>query len=182
MIEATQDAAAGFNHGKFMLGRFDEEEWAQVSRIDTRMLGFRPPPLLSGSCGWTPDHLLVMDLQTGEGAIFRPGGMAVADLEKHRVWVCPMFEPFLEWLYRQDLGDLDGLPYLVELPDAPAAMAGYRRPGPPDVQGPAVVGKSWGQIIDKAERELAEREYVDDGPEGACPEDPDGQHFVGCGC
>lgn len=72
----------------------------------------------------------VLDLQTGEGAFFRPGGYAAADLEKHRVWVCPLFEPFLEWLYRQDLTDLGQLPRLVELPDAEFAMRGYRRAGP----------------------------------------------------
>src|SRR6266568_9619596 len=86
--------------------------------------------------GWTSDHLLVLDLQTGEGAIFRPGGSARADLnEKHQVWVCPLFEPFMEWLYKQDTPDLTALPDQVEL-DAPGAPFGYRRgevdTNPPD--------------------------------------------------
>jgi hypothetical protein len=78
-----------------------------------------PTPLLS-VCGWGTGrgYLIVMDLQTGEGAIFRPGGYAHADLEKHQVWVCPMFEPFLEWLYKQNRHALDALPRMVELPDA----------------------------------------------------------------
>jgi hypothetical protein len=38
-----------------------------------------------------------------------------------------MFEPFLTWLYAQDLSDLQALPDYVELPDAPFALAGYRR-------------------------------------------------------
>ena len=60
-------------------------------------------------------HLVVLDLQTGEGAIFMPGGLAAADLDKHGIWVCPLFEPFLAWLYKQDLSDLDALPAVVEI-------------------------------------------------------------------
>lgn len=126
-VEATQSAQSGINHGKFMLGRFDPDEWLRPCALDTQLYA-RSPNLLHRT-GWSGDHLLVLDLATGEGAIFWPGGSPVADLEKHRVWVCPMFEPFLEWLYRQDLTDLEVLPDLVELPNAPAAMAGYRRGG-----------------------------------------------------
>ena len=63
--------------------------------------------------------------------MFRPGGMPKADLDQHRVWVCPMFEPFLAWLYEfADASDwFDRLPELVELPNAPASMQGYRREG-----------------------------------------------------
>ena len=78
--------------------------------------------------GWSPEHVLVLDLQTGEGAIFKPGGIARCDLsEKHEIWVCPMYEPFLTWLYQQDLSDLDKLPEFVYLGDVPTAMFGYRR-------------------------------------------------------
>ena len=73
--------------------------------------------------------MLVVDLETGEGAMFSPGGLAAADLQKHRIWVCPMFEPFLAWLYKQDLSDLTKLPKHVDLPDAPFEMHGYRREG-----------------------------------------------------
>jgi hypothetical protein len=86
----------------------------------------RPLSLLS-LCGWTAQHLGVWDLQTGEGAIFLPGGSAQADLSQRNIWVCPLYEPFLIWLYQQDLSDLQALPDYVELPDAPFAMAGYRR-------------------------------------------------------
>lgn len=120
IIEATNIKHGGYNWGKFMLGRFDEER-STFSAIDGRRS-------LLAACGWTPDHLLVVDLQTGEGALFRPGGSTRADLDKHRIWVCPLFEPFLMWLYRQDLSDLEALPAMVEL-DAPSAMAGYRRAG-----------------------------------------------------
>lgn len=74
--------------------------------------------------------IVVLDLQTCEGAIFSPGGYAKNDLNgKHQIWVCPMYEPFLTWLYTQDLSDLDALPSLVDLGDVPTAMRGYRRTG-----------------------------------------------------
>lgn len=127
IIEVTN----GFNWGKFLVGRFDDE-WEYKSAIDTMTgstggLSIRLLPTL----GWGRDHFLFVDLQTGEGAIFRHGGFAPADLNKHRIWVCPMAEPALVWLYRQDLADFDVLPALVELTEAeaPSAMLGYRRSG-----------------------------------------------------
>jgi hypothetical protein len=120
-IEATNGPR---NWGKFMVGRFDKDEWARRSAVS----GGKWP--LLRAVGWSLDSLLVVDLQTGEGAIFLPGGFVPADLEKHAIWVCPLFEPFLVWLYQQDLSDLDRLPAHVDLPDAEFAMQGYRRPGP----------------------------------------------------
>lgn len=136
-VEVTQSVDGGFNHGKFMIGRFDKQEWQRACEMDLRFAeattDYRRAQgegrSLLGRCGWSGDHVLVLDLQTGEGSIFLPGGSASADLDKHKVWVCPMFEPFLEWLYGQDLSDLLKLPDLVELPDAPEAMYGYRRAG-----------------------------------------------------
>jgi hypothetical protein len=125
-IEATQGIKNGWNHGKFMVARFTEDEWGRLSEID-QAHGLTLS--LIGRCGWSPRHILVWDMQTGEGAIFLPGGLASADLDKHKVWVCPMFEPFLVWLYGQELSDLDKLPSVIELPDAPASMYGYRREG-----------------------------------------------------
>jgi len=119
LVEATN----GFNHGKFLLGRLTRE-WAHASALEPQIVS------LPAYCGWGPEHLWVLDLATGEGAFFRPGGFAAADLRRHRILVCPLFEPFLEWLYGQDLFDLDTLPDLVKLPHAPAAFHGYRRPGP----------------------------------------------------
>lgn len=124
MITRLFEATNGFNWGKFMVGRWDTE-WAVRSVVSP----IESMGLLRQSGGWDHEAIVVFDLQTGEGAKFRPGGFAHADLSKHRIWVCPMFEPFLEWLYRQDLSDLDALPQLVELPDAPSAFAGYRREG-----------------------------------------------------
>lgn len=125
-IEATNaNGGGGINWGKFAVMRFDADDRSYPSQIDDARIR-----LVSGQ-GWGPDHLFVLDLATGEGAMFRHGGSARADLNKHRVWVCPMFEPFLVWLYQQDVTDLDALPSLVEFTEAeaPSAFAGYRRPG-----------------------------------------------------
>jgi len=35
-----------------------------------------------------------------------------------------MFEPFLEWLYKQIMGDFDGLPAVVNIEDCEKAMGG----------------------------------------------------------
>lgn len=119
-IEATSPQG---NWGKFAVGVFDQDELARPSAIDGH-------PLVWGR-GWAQGHVFVMDLQTGEGATFRMGGLARADLDKHKIWVCPLFEPFLTWLYLQP--DPMNLPPTVEL-DVPLAFAGYRRPGPePDM-------------------------------------------------
>lgn len=121
-IEATNVDAGGMNWGKFAVAQFEPEEWQRRSGVDAS-------PLLRDR-GWRDFHIMVVDLQTGEGAIFRPGGSAKHDLDKHKVWVCPMFEPFLRWLYQQDLTDLSKLPSLVKIDDPRSALAGYRRPGP----------------------------------------------------
>ena len=107
------------NWGKFLIGQFTDE-WQQLSIVD-------PERRLLPSIGIGRDHFWLLDLQTGEGAMFRKGGLAKADLNEHKVWVCPMFEPFLEWLYAQP--SLDNLPAHVDLPGAPFAMQGYRRAG-----------------------------------------------------
>jgi hypothetical protein len=131
IIEAT---SAG-NWGKFLVARFTDE-WKIRSGISNVLPGKARPrdeppdrlPLLR-RVGWHERHLLVLDLQTGEGAIFLPGGLASADLNKHEIWVCPLFEPFLAWLYQQDLSDLDAVPAVVEIEGIPPQLAGYRRQG-----------------------------------------------------
>ncbi len=121
IIEASNALdGSGMNWGKFMLSQFDDAEWNYISALDkTKLLHNR---------GWTREHIWVYDLQTGEGAIFRHGGLASADLNKHKIWVCPLFEPFLVWLYTQPL-DIDKLPALVDLKGAASAVYGYRREG-----------------------------------------------------
>lgn len=106
-IEATNGPQ---NWGKFMVARFDEE-WKRTSAVLAKdivpemeraaeRLGIKKlpplPPMLSG-LGWAGTEIIVFDLQTCEGAAFSawPGGLASSDLNKHRIWVCPLFEPFL---------------------------------------------------------------------------------------
>jgi hypothetical protein len=120
IIEATNFDERG-NWGKFMVMKFDSE-WGYRSAVveQTRLID---------AVGWSRQHVWVLDLQTGEGACFRHGGRAEYDLNKHKVWVCPLFEPFLVWLYDQDISDLTKLPDKVHLENAPFDMYGYRREG-----------------------------------------------------
>ena len=64
----------------------------------------------------------MLDLQTGEGALVRPYGHAKCDFDKHQVWVCPLFEPFLKWLYEQNLAEIDRLPAAVKIDNPASAM------------------------------------------------------------
>jgi hypothetical protein len=105
IIEATRN---NLLWGKFLVGRPDVE-WLHVSAVSER-------PLLR-EIGWEHRHLLVVDLQTGKGAIFLavPSGKPEHDLRKAGIHVCPLFWSFLEWLYAQDLNDLTSLPDVVKL-------------------------------------------------------------------
>jgi len=120
VIEATDQ----INWGRFMVGVLDHEREA-VSQVDGMPV-----------CGrrWDQRTIFVMDLVTGEGAMFGPWGLAAADLQKHAIWVCPLFEPWLEWLYARHPFTLDELPAVVNLdPTVTAkhnALSGYRRAGP----------------------------------------------------
>jgi hypothetical protein len=114
------------NWGKFMVGRFTTEREYRSALPD--------PDAGYPLARWQPTTLLVLDLATGEGALFVPGGLPEYDLDKHAIWVCPMFQGFLTWLYAQDTSDLQALPALVELPDHEFSLVGYRRPGPPETQ------------------------------------------------
>jgi hypothetical protein len=126
MITKIIEATNGFNWGKFMLARFDAQEWARPTHIEGE--GGRP---MLPQLGWDKHNIWVLDLQTGEGAMFKPHGIARIDLnEKHKIWVCPLYEPFLCWVYQQDLSDINKLPDLVQLPEAEGALYGYRRKGP----------------------------------------------------
>jgi len=127
IFEATQRRGVGPNHGKFMVATFEEHEWAQRCILDGDQGLDRS---LVARCGWSRQHVWVMDLQTGEGACFRHGGFAKADLDRHKIHVCVLYEAFLAWLYQQSLDTLSEQSALVTLPDVEPAMYGYRRPGP----------------------------------------------------
>jgi hypothetical protein len=122
IIEATNNF---MNWGKFLLGKFSWEEW----NISSKMPGCEHYNFLLKDLGWTEKHIWVLDLQTGEGAYFLPAknACAKADLDKHKIWVCPMFEPFLEWLYQQDNLDFDVLPDWINLKEIEFSFCGYRR-------------------------------------------------------
>lgn len=134
IIEAEQPGDDLFrNWGKFVVMRFDDTEWERQSLVSPleetpmmRALGMGTS--LLSQRGWGRDHIIVFDIETCEGAGFAPRGSAHHDLIKHCVWVCPLFEPFLKWLYEQDLTDLDALPDIVQV-EAEFDLAGYRRPG-----------------------------------------------------
>ena len=132
-VEATNTKNGGWNWGKFMVARFSKEEWERTSVVRDEYQQNRTGGDMTGGSllchiGWSPSNILVFDLQTGEGAVFRPGGLARADLEKHKIWVCVLFEDFLTWLYQQNLDDLQALPRVVDL-DSESALWGYRRTG-----------------------------------------------------
>lgn len=135
LFEARQGSDGMCNWGKFMVAVPDSEwEWeSAVSPYRPAGNSFLAVRLLT-QIGWTGEHLWICDLQTGEGAFFRPGGSAGADLEKHQIWVCPLFGPWLEWFYAQLKERKDGsiadIPRVADLPDAPFSFSGYRRLGP----------------------------------------------------
>jgi hypothetical protein len=127
-IEGTND----FNYGKFLLLRFDTSE----RQVRTALTGFEGHPLFTfgGQRKLNPRMTLVVDLQTGEGAAFSLDPMSWTELgDKHRIWVCPMYEPFLRWLCQQGLdnggGDITALPRCVQLDEAESSLFGHRREG-----------------------------------------------------
>lgn len=126
IVEVTNN---NLNWGKFLVGVLDVE-WERKALIEGKP---SDRPLLR-ILGWDFQFVWVLDLQTGEGAYFRVGigSNAKADLDNHRIWVCPMFEPFLIWLYANWKGKLELLPETLNLPEAVKdfALSGYRRPGP----------------------------------------------------
>lgn len=125
-IEAVEKTRT--NWGKFMVAQFDTE-WEYKSALDGQnFLSTR---------GWMPENILVFDMQTGEGAIFNPNGVATIDLNnKHQIWVCLLYEAFLTWLYKQDLSDISKLPALIDLGETTTGLYGYRRNrgGTPEAQ------------------------------------------------
>jgi hypothetical protein len=112
IIEARQDTSGTMvRWGTFLIGKMDTE-WIRASRV-----GGSPVtrPLLS-LCGWPLNAVWVLDLQTGEGALFLPGGPPAQLNGKRRIRAGPLYEPFLKWLDTQDVTNIAGLPELVELP------------------------------------------------------------------
>lgn len=132
-IEATNFYDGGCNWGKFLITAFDGYDWL-VPAVEAE------GPLLAALPGkerWNPEtSAIVFDLQTGEGARFDLRGDPISQLERHKIWVCPMFEPFLVWLFAlvqarppgPERFRINNLPTVAKFP-AHSALAGYRRPG-----------------------------------------------------
>lgn len=118
------EATNGVNWGKFIVGVLDTEwSWSSSAEPDAARR-------LLHTQGWSGRHIWVLDIATGEGALFHHGGYARGDLNRHRIHVCLLFEAFLTWLYEQDISDIESLPRLIRVPDVEPGMHGYRRPGP----------------------------------------------------
>ncbi len=123
----------GGNWGKFAVGRWTVQELGEK----TQFPGCEGQRIASLH-GWGGDHVWLFDLQTGESARFYINNPVPVDvrsqLKNHQIWVCPMFEPFMVWLWshiRLNPSWWDTLPRTVELPaDTPFEVAGFRRPGP----------------------------------------------------
>ena len=105
---------------KFMVAQLEPEELLCPSQVDVgrRVLG-----------SWNPGDLLVLDIDTREGAWFNPKGSARSDLSRHQIWVSPLFSSFLTWLYQAWTEDLNTLPDLVDLSTFEGAGGG-RPEGP----------------------------------------------------
>lgn len=130
LFEGRTAALPVANWGKFAVGAFGPHEYAWRSAIaeDPGQPDLLPQRPLLATLGWSKRHILVLDLQTGEGGLFRHGGHARADLNRRRIWVCVLFEAFLGWVYEQDLAAIADWPRVIHL-DAEFAWHGYRRPG-----------------------------------------------------
>lgn len=130
-VEAGHSVDGG-NWGKFALGRYTGAELTEPTQFPGceggRIVSLR---------GSGHHHLWIFDLATGEAVRFPIAHVQAFDahhfLAEHRIWVCPLFEPFATWLFGYISAQRDTwwdtLPRIVELPDAPFALSGYRRPG-----------------------------------------------------
>lgn len=136
IVEATNGIA---NWGKFLLARFDASELAYESLVMRSIPANERSPsdsvrLFDAMPGGKQRErdTLVLDLQTGEGAFFYVHKLrsAKVDLEHHKIWVCPLFEPFLEWLYAFNGDHMERCPALLDLPNAEFSFKGHRRSGP----------------------------------------------------
>jgi hypothetical protein len=132
MITHFFEATNGFNWGKFSVAFFDDEEWDRRSVLPAAH-GGRLLPALGWGRSPRDEHAWVMDLQTGESMYVRLGGCAEYDLHgKHQIRVCPLFLPFLRWLYDQDTGrlaELSGTLVTLTEEQAPSSLSSRRSPG-----------------------------------------------------
>lgn len=95
--------------GKFMIGVFDDE-WGRSTMVED----YGHQNLLQ-RLGWVREHILIVDLSVGHGAIFHIKSYPVGQVAEKGIYFCPMMTAFVLWLSAQDLSDLDALPDVVEL-------------------------------------------------------------------
>lgn len=119
------------NWGKFQLLQWEPSDMQRQSKVreGTPLLMAVEGQRVAGN-----DPLkavFVRDLQTEEGATLHPAKEVdpKPQLDRHRVWVCPLFLPFARWLFANWEGDVATLPDIVELSGEVLHLQGYRRPG-----------------------------------------------------
>jgi hypothetical protein len=127
LFESVADPFVRYNWGAFLVAVPDEIEWGWRSHAIPGDIS------LPEQLAWGPSQAWVMDLRTGEGALFSLGGDYRAELESHRIFVTAQFEGFLEWLCLQDPAGLRHLPHVVKVADATFSIRNYRRLGPTPV-------------------------------------------------
>lgn len=135
MLSKMVEVSDQVNWAKLMVSQFDNDELAYKSRVDTEAKSLLEAVAARRKEYWgeAQQKRLVVDLQTDEGAWFlpHPERDPKVDLDRHQIWVCPLFYPFLQWLYRTNPVHVSGIPDVVELdPDDVIKFQGYRRPGP----------------------------------------------------
>ena len=127
------EAENGGNWGKFMVGQWTHADLEQRSlvAVGEPLLGRTEGNLRKGQIDPRRARL-VFDLQTKKGGLFEPdpAGDSNADLEASGLWVCPLFAPFLAWLYERGQAPVASLPSIFNLPPAQSKLQGYKRPGP----------------------------------------------------
>lgn len=134
-VEAGQAPEGGGNWGKFAVARWSTLEMREPTRFPGCEGQF-----ITGLTGSPFDHIWLLDIQAGEGALFSINNPIPVDvphqLNEKQIYICPMFEPFMTWLWEHirshqgtNLDWFDELPRVVVLPEAPFDLYGYRRRG-----------------------------------------------------
>jgi hypothetical protein len=106
-IEATSKRTGPGQYFTFAVSQFTDLERQRRSQITKTTL---LPMLMTNY-----QILHILDMQTGEGAIFRFRGDPEGDRLRHQIKTSPIFPDFLAWLYQQDVSTLSTLPRIVDL-------------------------------------------------------------------
>lgn len=96
---------------KFMIGVFTDE-WGHRPVVDAPE--YEATSLLR-QLGWSRDHYLILDLESGQGAIFHRGSHPEWDERTKGLSRNPMLVPLWKWLQTQDLDRIQDFPDKVTL-------------------------------------------------------------------